>query len=243
MNKPSTGHTPLYLRIAEVLRTEVTAMSEGETISTERELMERFGVSRGTIRQAIAQLVKDGLLVRTQGSGTFRVLPKDLGKVFYVDATSIRNICEIGKVCGYRSFSSSLVRATNAIADALELPRGTKVRKVCRIRTINGRPFAVGEAYARADLLKKIPNRITHTSLVEFIREKSDLHLYKRRCICSAVAASRSDAEALDVPVGTPLMQFSFSASATGYGPFIIDVFRFIPEYQLCLEATFSPVI
>lgn len=240
--KASSEHVPMYVRIAQVLRAEITALPEGAPIATERDLMQRFQVSRGTVRQAISQLVKEGILLRTQGSGTFRVLPKDLGKIFYVDASSIRNICEIGKVCGYHSFDSSLVRATNSVADALSLPRGTKVRKIIRVRTINGRPFAIGEAYARADLLKHLPKHMSHTSLVDFVRENSKLSLCDRRCICTAVAADDTDAEALNVAVGTPLMQFRFSASVTGVGPFIIDTFRFIPEYQLCLEAAYTPI-
>ena len=240
MNEASTEYVPIYLHIAETLRAEVLTLADGEPIATERDLMKRFNVSRGTIRQAIAQLVKEGLLHRTQGSGTFRMQPKDLGKVFFVDANSVQSIFEIGKLCGYRSFESSLVRATNAIADELKLPRGTKVRKVRRIRTINGRPFAVGEAYARADLLKHLPRHMTDSSLGDYVHTKTDLHLYDRSCICTAVSASESDAEALNVAVGTPLMQFRFFASAVGVGPFIIDIFRFIPEYQLCLKAQFG---
>lgn len=237
----SSKHIPMYAAIAKTLRAEVAALPEGAPIATERDLTQRFQVSRGTVRQAIEMLVKEGLLLRTQGRGTFRVLPKDLGKIFYVDASSIRSICEIGKVCGYRSFDSSLVRATNFVADALNLPRGTKVRRIIRVRTINGRPFAVGEAYARADLLKRLPKHMSHTSLVDYVHENSNLVLCDRRCVCTAVAASDADAEALNVSAGMPLMQFRFSASVAGIGPFIIDTFRFIPEYQLCLEAAYSP--
>ena len=240
--KESVEHVPLYTHIARVLRAEVSVLPEGAPIDTERNLMQRFQVSRGTVRQAIAQLVSEGLLMRTQGSGTFRAYPVNLGKVFYVDASSIRNISEIGKACDYRSFDSSLVRAVNSIADELNLPHGTKVRRVYRIRTINDKPFAVGEAYARADLMKHLPKQMSYASLLEFVLKKSDLVLSDRRCICTAVAASESDAEALNVSVGTPLMQFRFSASAVGYGPFIIDTFRFIPDYQLCLEAAYPPV-
>ena len=43
---------------------------------TERELAERFETSRTTVRQAIAELVVDGRLERTQGRGTFVAQPK-----------------------------------------------------------------------------------------------------------------------------------------------------------------------
>lgn len=62
-----------YVELAEQLRAEIliATVSPGEKFLTEDRLIERFGVSRNTARQAIALLVEQGLLVKKQGSGTF----------------------------------------------------------------------------------------------------------------------------------------------------------------------------
>ncbi|RLE32344.1 hypothetical protein DRJ58_05470 [Candidatus Acetothermia bacterium] len=64
---------PLYKQLKEYIRTwiESNRLQPGDKIPTERELSRLLGVSRLTVRQAIAELVEEGLLYRVQGSGTY----------------------------------------------------------------------------------------------------------------------------------------------------------------------------
>lgn len=65
--------TPLYRQVAEILRQRIERglVRPGERISTEYEFCDEFGVSRTSIRQALSELVHEGLLQRRQGSGTY----------------------------------------------------------------------------------------------------------------------------------------------------------------------------
>ena len=64
---------PKYLQVADTLRTEIAdgVFRDGQALMTEEELRIRFGVSRQTVRQAIALLEEDGLVIRRRGSGTY----------------------------------------------------------------------------------------------------------------------------------------------------------------------------
>ncbi len=64
---------PLYKQLKEYIRTwiESNRLQPGDKIPTERELSHLLGVSRLTVRQAIAELVEEGILYRVQGSGTY----------------------------------------------------------------------------------------------------------------------------------------------------------------------------
>lgn len=64
---------PKYLQVAETLRREIAdgLFQDGEKLMTEETLRDRFGVSRQTVRQAIALLEDDGLVDRLRGSGTY----------------------------------------------------------------------------------------------------------------------------------------------------------------------------
>lgn len=62
---------PYYLQIAQRLRDAVAALTPGERLPSEPVLARNFKVSRFTVAKAVEQLVKDGLIVRKQGSGTF----------------------------------------------------------------------------------------------------------------------------------------------------------------------------
>src|SRR6185437_236773 len=63
----------LYQQIADRLKAEIAggAFATDGRLPAEREFMTRFGVSRVTVRQAMAQLLRDGQVVRKQGKGTF----------------------------------------------------------------------------------------------------------------------------------------------------------------------------
>ena len=64
---------PKYRSLADALRRDIATgrFRDGDALATEAALRERFGVSRQTVRQAIALLEEDGLVVRRQGSGTY----------------------------------------------------------------------------------------------------------------------------------------------------------------------------
>src|SRR5512134_2273115 len=64
---------PLYVRVREAIRDRIAAgeWKPGDLIPAESKLLDVFAVSRATIRQALLELVREGLLVRKQGRGTF----------------------------------------------------------------------------------------------------------------------------------------------------------------------------
>ncbi len=65
----------IYARLENDLRQDILAsrLSDGEALPTEKELSESYGVSRNTVRHALANLVEEGLLKKVHGSGTFVV--------------------------------------------------------------------------------------------------------------------------------------------------------------------------
>jgi GntR family transcriptional regulator len=73
-----TGLAPLYHSLGHVIRSKIQSgeWSVGQQIPSERVLMDMFGVSRATVRQGIENLVKEGILYRAHGRGTFVAPPK-----------------------------------------------------------------------------------------------------------------------------------------------------------------------
>ncbi|MEJ2599308.1 MAG: GntR family transcriptional regulator, partial [Anaerolineales bacterium] len=69
---------PLYFQLAEILREQIQSgeLNPGDRLPSERELNEQFGISRMTVRQALAYLTRDGVLVVKPGIGTFVAEPK-----------------------------------------------------------------------------------------------------------------------------------------------------------------------
>ena len=91
--------TPLYLQLEEILRQEILSGSrrEGDKLSTENELVEQYKVSRITVRRAVEELCKEGMVVRHPGKGTFVT-----GVVMRNDLNEPRGWSENAVANGYR---------------------------------------------------------------------------------------------------------------------------------------------
>lgn len=117
----------------------------GDRIPPEAELVESLGVSRATVRAGMTRLVERGLLERRQGSGTFLVKPPE--------GVRLRNGLErletytvhaerLGLNLGSRDLQVEATVAGADEAEALEVPRGEPLAKVCRTLLVNGVPAA-----------------------------------------------------------------------------------------------------
>lgn len=222
---------PQYVRIADELRARLLPLPLGAPFDTEIALSKEFGVSRGTIRQAIDILVREGLLIRTKGRGSFRSqqLPTHSFALVRSLTSAIR---EIGSSSEVRDLSITVVPAPPEIADVLDLPHGAKVRRVTRVRIVNGIPFAYGISHVRTDLIPKFYKRDFTSSLSDLIRNTLNVHIEDRRCECFASAADPVTAEALSVPVGAPVLNLVFICCGHEKEPLLTDHFRF-PSTQV----------
>lgn len=125
------------------LRDEVIAhLAPHDPLPPERELVRRFGVSRATIRQALARLADHGWVYRVQGSGTF-VADMDLvTKSPYLTSFS-EDIRERGMVPGSRILRLEHGRADERVARELLIPVGARAVHIERLRTADGVPLCI----------------------------------------------------------------------------------------------------
>lgn len=111
-------------------------LGPGDAVETERELEEKFGVSRPTVRQALNKLTTMGYLVRVKGRGTFVSTPKTLHRSSSV-IESYRQ--EVGnKQLVTRVDGLELVRAEPLVAQALGLRAHAPVVRLARTRWLEG---------------------------------------------------------------------------------------------------------
>ncbi len=73
---PPGPRLPKYYTVKRQLLELTQAMAPGSPVPPERELAQQYGTSRTTVRQALAELVVEGRLLRMQGKGTFVAKPK-----------------------------------------------------------------------------------------------------------------------------------------------------------------------
>lgn len=133
---------PHHRRIYEHLLYQIQhgGLNPGDTVPTERELQERFGVSRVPVRQALARLEAEGLIRRTPGRGTEVLHPRVGPMVRLSGFAHFYN--RMADQISSRILAVETVPAEAEVADHLGLPPGAPVLQVQRLRLVQGSPTA-----------------------------------------------------------------------------------------------------
>jgi GntR family transcriptional regulator len=173
----------------------------------ERELAATLGVSRMTLRQALAALEGDGLVTRSPGrnGGTFIAqgkVERNLSR-FYGVPEYLRNQ---GFEADCRVISANVQPADDETRRALKLPRGAPIYDLVRVRLADGVPISIEHCRLRADVFPGLLECPLGGSLTQLIAERYGRPLVKAFERLEAVAASEEEAAVLGIRAGAPLM-------------------------------------
>ena len=223
--------TTLYGQIEDWLAGEIAAgaLVPGDRLPTEHDLAEWFGVSRMTLRHALAELTRRGLVSRASGrhGGTFVAAPK-----LEQDLTTLVGFSEQlrrhGMVAGARVLSATLRPAGPAAAAALQLGPDGQVYEIRRVRLAAGRPIVLERSLFPAERFPGFLESRLDGSLYEVLEVRYGLRPHRARESLEPVTAGVREAEALLVDVGAPLMLVERTAYARSGEPleFARDLFR-----------------
>ncbi|MBR6039120.1 MAG: GntR family transcriptional regulator [Clostridia bacterium] len=227
---------PLYLKIADDLRAKLLLLPVGAPFTTEQALAEEYGVARGTIRQALNVLVQEGILTRAQGRGSFRSESDDSQYNVMLSKELTDSIRKFDENSSLRGLSITVINATPAIAELLNVPHNAKVRRVTRVRTVDGVPYAYCVAHLRTDTVPAFFKRDYKSSLGKLVRYDLMVHIESRHCDIYAIAADETVAQALSIPVGTPVMKIMLLVFGRDREPLLSDVFYFPSSQALHFE-------
>jgi GntR family transcriptional regulator len=153
---------PLYEQVADALRADIRAgrYQPGDKLPSERELSERFSVSKVTARQAIVQLRAEGLVTSRVGYGVLvaepgspRRLSDDIlrGEAFYR---------AVGRLGLEPNVATTITRepATEEVAEALGVPVGAEVLVHTRlVRAEGGPPLFLAANYFPSWVVEAVP--------------------------------------------------------------------------------------
>src|SRR5947209_16975915 len=134
---------PLYYQLKEVLRQQIRAghLAPHTAIPSEPELVARYHVSRATVRQALTELVHEGLLYRQHGKGTFVCEPR-IQQTLSELASLTEELRRRGKKPGGLLLVSELARGSDHVRTQLQLADAEQVLRLARPRTADSAPCA-----------------------------------------------------------------------------------------------------
>jgi GntR family transcriptional regulator len=207
---------PLYYQLYTLLRHEIQCgeWKAHDMIPPESEMVERYGLSRTTIRQVLGMLADEGLIYKQKGRGTF-VAPSTLEQGLTHIVNFTQDMVQRGLEPGTEVLFSGLMPASQDIAEKLRMQPGEELACLERLRLANSEPMSVEESYLVHHYCPGVLNYdYTRTSLRELMDRQYNIHWTYAKQTIRAVSASTKLARLLAVSPGAPLLyieRISFS--------------------------------
>lgn len=227
-----TPGVSLYHQIKEDLIKSIKAMPDGARIPTEYVLSSTYGVSRGTVRQAVSELVADGMLHKIQGSGTYKGTARPNAAYFF-SQTFTEQILASGHEPGIADVALDLVPADHHIAEIMNIEEGRLVFRLSRTRLVDGEPIAYCCAYIRAEALPNLKASDLKMSLMRMFSEKFKMEIVNRQISCKAAISTRELSKRLKVAPKSPLLYMELKGCIDNFKPLFVDISYFCDTYSL----------
>lgn len=199
---------PLYVQLRDELRTQILdgRLKPLTRLPSESELTERHAVSRITVRQALNDLHKEGLIVKVHGKGTFVSQPK-----VAQDVTRLKGLAEAmfgeGHDVHNRTLSLKDVAASLEVAERLAVPARSLVTEIKSLRYLDRQPISVDVSYVPrqiGDRLKKsdLPGR----DIIDIYERDLGLAIGHAELMIEATSADKIQGKLLRIQPGAPIL-------------------------------------
>ena len=219
---PGGSGMPLYRAVKRAVLGAIEAgrVRPGGALPSESELAAALGVSIGTLRHAVDELVAEHILVRRQGRGTFVAThnaDRFLFQFFHVERSD--GVREVPQV---ELLSFERARADADAAAALGLREGEPVLAVENRLALQGRPVVFDRIVVPAVLFKGLTEKRfaeRPATIYQLYQSEFGITVVRAQERANAVAADRHAARILGIAPGTPVMRVRRTATTFGERP------------------------
>lgn len=215
---------PLHLDISQQIYQRIIAgdYSPGTKLPSERELISEFQVSRITIRKAIANLAKQGLVITHQGKGVFVTENR---KVTYTISNPLRfladDLANQGIELSLRNIVFQPVTVSADIQTILKLDNHQPTAYLQKkLLLINNVPGCVDITYILPDIAQKLAAELQQKMTFPVL-EANNIPVERVEAIIECTNANLELSEYLDVPLGHPLLVYRHTAYTTNNRPVV----------------------
>jgi DNA-binding GntR family transcriptional regulator len=198
---------PLYYQLETVLRQNISSgkWAVGHRLPSEAELGSEYGVSRITVRQALAPLEAEGLLRREAGRGTFvKEAPKFTGTLKLEG--SLDDFISIVKTTSAKVISVEKTQASPEEAGLLGLEPGAAIIRCVRVRSHRSEPYSLVVNDIPYQIGKKLSKVDWAGPISDILQKKLGIQMGDARQSIRASLADVETSRILGIRVGAPLL-------------------------------------
>ena len=234
--------TPLYIQIQNQIKDEIESgnWSVGTKIPSERDLAEKYSVSRMTLRQAVQTLVDEGVLKRKVGSGTYvassKVKEKMMGLTSFTELMNEQGRDPSSKTVSFHISEPSMNEKENL---QLDKNSSQRVLRMERIRYADNEPICIETTTMPEDIVSGLTKKDITRSLYNSLEEKKGYKIDSSKQIITATVASERVASLLELKRGAAILQLRQSSYLSDGRPFEFVISQYAGErFEFYLERT-----
>jgi GntR family histidine utilization transcriptional repressor len=230
---------PAYSLIKDFIRDRISSgeWKPGDPVPSETALVDQFGVSRMTVNRALRELAAEGLVARTQGSGTRVAQLHRISSTLRIRDVQ-EEVAERGHIPGTRVLTVERLKASAAVAQSLQIRAGAPVFHTVMVHLENGVPIQFEDRYVN-------PAAAPGYLDVNFAQETPTHYLLKHAPLTQASYAieacrpSAHEAAVLGIECAEPCLAMM---RRTVSGPHVASVVRLIyPGSRYSFTGEFQP--
>ncbi|MFD4838549.1 GntR family transcriptional regulator [Achromobacter sp. NPDC058515] len=201
---------PLWTQFRDVVRGKILQgeLAVGAKLPTEAEFGEQYGISRIVVREALADLVRNGLIYKIRGQGAF-VSARERDEDFVSTVLGFSDeMARKGRTVRTQVLAQDLRAPTQQEAAALALSDGDMVVALKRLRSVDGELQLLVETAVPADLAPGLHRaRLENRSLYDLLRRQYGLRIVRAERWIDAVAPDAQTCELLGMAGAEPLLR------------------------------------
>ena len=216
---------PLYIQLMNDLEKKIRnkVFQPGEKLKTETEIAKEYGVSLITVRNAVSNLIKKGLVVRKQGKGTFVTQPKFSKNINSLQGFS--DMClQMGVTPGAKTLENNLIYPNEKIYKKLKVSLDEQIIYISRLRYADNDPVVIEKNYFPFKFVSLLTEDLNNNSLFHILKEKLNVEVSSSVKKIELCKASKEEAELLNVKKNSPLILIKSIARDLNGEPMYIGV-------------------
>jgi GntR family transcriptional regulator len=200
---------PLYIQLKELLQAAIKdgTFAPGSRLPSERELAQRYTVSRMTARQALQLLAQEGLTYSRVGKGTYAREPK-IPQELQALTSFTEEMAHLGMQASSRVLRAEVQRAPVDIAQRLGLRPGADIVLLVRVRCADDEPMALEHAHLDYAICPGILEHsdFSQASLYLVLRQEYGLSVIRAEQLIDTRMSDSREAELLNIDLHTPVL-------------------------------------
>lgn len=200
-----------YEKIAFDIKEDILSekYKPNEQLPFEKELCEKYNVSKMTVKKALDLLVNDGLIIKRRGSGTFvkDITEKEIQRIIEKKQFSGLTTTSIGHKVTSKVLEFKIINATKEIADILKIEEDEFIYFVHRVRYVDDKAVVIEKTYIPLNLIPGMKLADVKKSIYGYIKDKLGLNIQSAHSTVRAMKNDELDRKYLNLEKDEPILE------------------------------------